>query len=566
MLDPILFELSVLFGLCVAVALVVHRLKMPPIVGFLIAGIVAGPHGTGLIKHQELVEHLAEVGVVVLLFTVGMELAVGHVGRMRRAIVVGGGFQVGITVAIGTIVSLVAGVPFGAAAFLGFLLALSSTAAITKLLSDRGEIGTPAGRHAVGVCVAQDLAVVPMILLIPVLAGESGEVWNAIVGVGVASGWLALTAVVAWFVIPKLFDVVARTRSRELFVLSVITVCLALSVITAELGLSLALGAFLAGVILGSSDFHHQAVSEVEPFRDTLASLFFLSIGMMFDGSTVVEQPLLVGVCLAVVVGGKAGIAYLAMRAMKLPTRTGWRAALSLAQLGEFGFVLVQLADGTQLLGPELERVFLVVAVLSIALTPLLFAVGAAIQRRDGTEGKRGEDRHGFKDHVIVIGFGPVGKALADTLEAAEIPYQASELNAVTVKTEREKGRPIILGDASRAGVLRALGVARARLLVVAINDPSATRRVVSTARRLSPHIHIIARANYLGEVPGLEALEVNEVVPQELETSVEIVVRSLRHLLVADDDVDRWVGEIRSKARSGGVGKAPEAAVTETH
>lgn len=553
-LDPILFELSLLFGLCVAVALVVHRLRMPPIVGFLVAGVVAGPHGIGLIQHHELVEQLAEVGVVVLLFTVGMELAVGNIARMRRAITVGGSVQVGATIAVGTIVAVSAGLSFGTAVFLGFLLSLSSTAAITKILTDRGQINTPAGRHAVGICVAQDLAVVPMILLIPVLGGGSESVWSAMGGVAKASALLALAAAVAWFLVPRLLDLVARTRSRELFVLSVIAICLSLSVVTAELGLSLALGAFLAGVILGSSDFHHQAVSEVEPFRDTLASLFFLSIGMLFDSSVLLEAPLLITVSVLTVIAGKAVIASLAMRVLRLPSRTCWRVGLSVAQIGEFGFVLTQVAADTNLLGDRLERVFMFVAVVSIAATPLLFALGRMIERRGEPEHRRAREAgEGVSDHVVIVGFGPVGRALADALEAAEVPYRVVEMNSETVKNERARGRPIILGDATRPVVMHALGLERARLVVVAINDPAATKRVAALARRMAKHVHIIARATFLGEVADLEALEVDEVVPQELETSVEIVVRSLRHLLVPDDEVDLRVEQVRERARTGG-------------
>ncbi|MCA8942584.1 MAG: cation:proton antiporter, partial [Planctomycetes bacterium] len=435
---------------------------------------------------------------------------------------------------------------------LGFLLSLSSTAAITKLLSDRGRINAPAGRHAVGMCVAQDLAVVPMILLIPVLAGGDGSVWGAAAGVAKASGFLALAAAIAWFLVPRVLDLVARTRSRELFVLSVIAICLALSVVTAELGLSLALGAFLAGVILGSSEFHHQAVSEVEPFRDTLASLFFLSIGMLFDSSVLLEEPVLISVCVVTAICGKAVLAFVATRVLRLPSKLGWQVALSVAQIGEFGFVLTQVAARTELLDERLERVFLFVAVVSIAVTPALFALGNFLEQRSERDARREYDEaHGLIDHVVIVGFGPVGRALADTLEAADVPYRVVEMNSVTVKQERLAGRPIILGDASRPVVMHALGIERAKLVVIAINDPSATGRVASLARRMAPHVHIIARATYLGEVEQLQRLEVDEVVPQELETSIEIVVRSLRHLLVPDDEVEERVDAVRTRARN---------------
>lgn len=551
---PILSELALLFGLSVVVALLVHRIKMPPIAGFLVAGIIAGPHGIGLIQHRELVEQLAEIGVVVLLFTVGMELAVGHIGRMKRAILVGGGLQVTVTICVAMVVAKIGGVAWGSAIFVGFLIALSSTAAISKLLTDRGELNSPAGRHAIGVCIAQDLAVVPMILVLPILAGGDGAdggISGALLGIAKASGWLVLAVVIAWFAVPRMLWIVSRTRSRELFVLTVISICLALSAVTGMLGLSLALGAFLAGVVLGSSDYHHQAMSEVEPFRDTLASLFFLSIGMLFDGSIVLEEPVLVTTCFVLAIAGKAGIAWIAMRALQLPRIVSWRSALMLAQLGEFGFVLTQLPASRSLISDRLERIFLVVAVLSIALTPLLFAIGAAITRRAdrGSSKRQVDSGHELRDHVIIVGFGPVGRMLAGALDDAGVPCRIAEMNAETVRTERAAGRDIVLGDASRPGVLHALGVDLARVLVIAINDPGSTPRVVAQVRRLAPHLHVVARANYLSEVAGLRALEVDEVVPQELETSAEISAHVLRHLLTPDADVAQYLEALRTRA-----------------
>ncbi len=522
---------------------------MPPIVGFLAAGALVGPNSFGLVAHVELVENLAEVGVVVLLFTVGMELSLPKLLRMRSAVFVTGGIQVLATTGLGTVVALASGAPLGQAVFLGFLLTLSSTAAVTKLLSDRGEFASPAGRVGLSVCVAQDLAVVPMILVIPLLGGVDQDPSEAVMGVLRAFGILALIAVAAMVLIPPILGAVARSRSRELFVLTVITLCLAVSVSTAYLGLSLALGAFLAGLVVAGSDYHHQAVSEIEPFRDALSSLFFVSIGMLFDVQVILDHPVMVALALGAVVIGKVFVTFFAVKALRLPTWVALRSGLMIAQVGEFSFVLAQVA-GEGLLPPDLQKIFLVVAVLSIAMTPLLFAGGKWLARRSqATAKERSHDQGGIRDHVIIVGFGPVGQHLASSLKSLGIPYRIVEMNANTVKAYKAKGEPIFLGDATRTVVLQAAGVIRARLLVIAVADPGATSRAAVLARHLVPNLHIIARAVFLSDVPTLQSIKVSEIVPQELETSVEIAARALRKYLIPSDEIGRQVRRIRKEA-----------------
>lgn len=552
MLDPVLLELALLFGLCIAVALVFHRLKMPPMVGFLASGALVGPNAFGLVSHPELVEHLAELGVVVLLFTVGIELSNVQIARLRRPVMVGGSIQILGTVVLGSLLAVFSSVDIGQAIFLGFLLSLSSTAAITKLLGDKGELSAPPGRMAVSICIAQDLAVVPMILVLPLLAGGDGSFVDTMGEVLSALMYLTLTAVGARFMMPPILDLVSRTRSRELFVLAVITLCLSVAIITAHLGLSLALGAFIAGFVLGQSEYQHQAVSEVEPFRDALSSLFFVSIGMLFDYRVIMEAPGMVSVSLLAVIFGKLLFAYLAIRALRMPRWLSLRSGLMLAQVGEFSFVVAQVARNEGLMPPELEKIFYLVAVLSIAATPFLFGWGKKLTRRRGqneresTSSRRSDE---LSEHAIIVGFGPAGQTLARSLRSLEIPYHAIEMNAETVKSRKAAGESISFGDATRPMVLKAAGIARARILVLAINDAEATRRIAAQARRVAPHLYILARATFLGEVPLLDRVGVDEVVPQELETSVELTVRALRRFLVPDDEVGRQVKGIRDLA-----------------
>ncbi len=558
-LQGVLLELALLFALCVAVAVTFHRFRLPPIVGFLVAGVLVGPGGVGLVQHRAMVEHLAEVGVVVLLFAVGLEVPLGQVARMRRTILVGGGVQIVGTVLASAALTLAFGGSWHLGVLLGFLIALSSTAAATKLLVDQGELAAPHGRVVLGLMIAQDLAVVPMILLLPFVVGAVGDGGGASPAAALANlGVLAAVLVAARLLVGPLVRIVARTRNRELFVLFLATWCLSLAVVTATLELSLALGAFLAGVLLADSDHHSQAAAETEPFRDAFASLFFVSIGMLFDPAVVAARPVAVGVGLAVVLVGKAALVMVAASRLGQPGWVQLRAALTAAQVGEFSFVLVQLAKqkNPDLLAGDLERVFLVVAVLSIAVTPLLYAAGkrlAARARDGGGDGKAAAgDHHAHlqrREHAIVVGYGPTGRTVAQGLQAAGVPYVVAEMNADTVKAEKQKGAPIVLADCTRQHALEALGVQSAQLLVLAVNDAAATTRIAQLAKQLAPDLHVLARSTYTAEADGLRRAGATEVVPQELEASVEMLVRTLRRFLVADDEIGRQVRGVRRVA-----------------
>ena len=570
-LDGVLGELALLFALCVGVSVLFHRLRLPTIIGFLFAGVLVGPYTIGIVQRAAMVRELAEVGIVVLLFAVGLEVPLGQIARLKRTIALGGGVQVVGTVLAAAGVCWAIGLPWNTAVFLGFLLSLSSTAATTKILVDHGELSAPHGRIVLGINIAQDLAVVPMILLLPMLGtqgGDSGSVLASLRNLGL----LAVVVVAARLLVRPLLRLVARTRNRELFVLFLAMWCLSLAVVTSKLGLSLALGAFLAGILLADSDYHSQAAAEAEPFRDAFASLFFVSIGMLFDWRTIVESPGTVALALAAVVVGKTLVVMLAARQLGQPGWVRLRAALTMAQVGEFSFVLVQLGKKSELLGDQHERVFLVVAVLSISSTPALYAIGRKLAARTREAGAAagavaahgdggGHGHHGpaLQDHAIVVGYGPTGRTVAAGMQALGIPYVVSEMNANTVQAEKQKGVPIVLSDCTRMSALQALGVERARIVVLAVNDSAATSRIAQLCRQLAPEAHVLARAVYTAEADGLRRAGAHDVVPQELEASVEMLVRVLRRFLVADDQIGRLVQDVRRRGGSGRV--APHAA-----
>lgn len=574
MLEQVLVELTLLFALCVGVAVTFHRLRLPPIVGFLVAGVLVGPNAIGLVKHEDMVRDLAEVGIIVMLFAVGLEVPLRQLRRLRRAIFVGGAVQIVGTVGATAGICWLIGMSWPAAVFLGFLMSLSSTAASSKMLIDHGDLSAPHGRTVLGIAVAQDLAVVPMILLIPIL-GSMNVAEQALGGaaapsseaapnaLGALTNFLTLAAILclARLLVKPLLGLVCATRNRELFVLFLATWCLGLAAVTAHLGMSLALGAFLAGILLADCDHHSQAVAEVEPFRDAFASMFFVSIGMLFNWRTIADAPGTVTAIVCAVVCGKALLIALAAQLLGQPFWVRIRAALTLAQVGEFSFVLVQLGDLSNLLPKSAEALFVVAAVVSIASTPLLYELGRklALRARNSSSVGAAAGVRSVADErrvdAIVIGYGPTGRTVAAGLEAAKIPYVIAEMNAATVRAERARGVPIVLADATRVSVLNNLGLAKAQLVVLAINDAMATRRVAQLVSMHAPNAHVLARVSYNNEVGPMQRSGAHEVVPQELEASVEMLVRVLRRFLVADDEIGRQVRSVRVKA--GGVGRA---------
>lgn len=552
-----LHDLLIVFGLGVAVVLLFHRAKVPPIVGFLITGILCGPYGFGLIAEQEQVEAMAEIGVVLLLFTVGIEFSIQQLARIRTFLLVGGGLQIALTIGVVFAIDRLAGEPTRPALFLAMLVTLSSTAIVLRLLSDRGEIDSPHGQASLGILIFQDLCVVPMVLLTPFLSGQSTNASDA-VGVVVKALLFIVAAVAASrYIVPRVLHYVVGTRRREVFLLAIILLCLGTAWASARVGLSLALGAFIAGLVIADSEYSHQALGEILPLREVFNSLFFVSIGMLFDVRTVLERPGLVLGALAIVVIVKTLVTAGVSLALGQSLRVALLAGFALAQIGEFSFVLSKVGLSSGLLDVAHYQLFLAVAVGSMALTPLLVAAGPRLAARlEGVAPARLAAGRAaplalhtgapLGDHVVVIGYGVNGRNLARVLGRVGIPFVVIELNPRVVRAERERGRPIVYGDATRPEVLEHAGIRAARVVVVAISDAAATRGTVALARRLNPHVHLLVRSRYVHEMDPLFALGTNEVIPEEFETSVEIFSRVLHRYLVPRDEIERQIREIR--------------------
>ncbi|GIW70767.1 MAG: sodium/hydrogen exchanger [Planctomycetota bacterium] len=545
-------DLVVVFGLGVAVVFIFTKLRLPSLIGFLATGAVVGPYGLQLVHDRHSVELLAEIGIVILLFAVGVEFSLGALLRLGRVVLLGGTLQVVLTGGAAALAALALGLALPSAVLVGFIVALSSTAIVMRLLTERGEATTPQGRIALGILIFQDLAVVPMVLAIPLLAGSGGGDWKAI-GLTLleAVGVVVAVLVVARSVVPRVLHFVVATRSRELFLFSMIVICLGTAWLTSELGLSLALGAFLAGLVVSESEYAHHALGTVLPFRDAFSSLFFVSIGMLLDaGYFASHAPAVAGSTLGIV-AGKAVIAAAAAVALGYPARIGALAGLLLAQIGEFSFLLLHLGGRHELLPGGSAQLLLAATVLSMAATPLLVRLGPAISDWVGRQlpaavAAPAEAEAGLDDHVVIVGYGVNGQNVARALEHVQMPYVVIEMNPETVRRLRRAKKPVLYGDATQPLILEHAGIARARVVVVTVPDAASARRIVEVARHLNPAVRLIVRTRLVGEVAELYRLGAHEVVPEEFETAIEIVSRVLRSYLVPYDVIERLVRELR--------------------
>jgi len=430
---PILVDLTIVMALAVAAVYLCSLLKVPSIVGFLITGILAGPHGLGLVDASEQIEVLAEVGVVLLLFIIGMEFSFSTFKQMKKTLLLGGGLQVGLSILLaGGLGYLFLGRGPGPALFDGFLVALSSTAIVLNLLQSRGELDAPHGRAGLGILIFQDIAVIPMLLVAPLLAGGSAA--------GGQSGWLllvkgaaviALVGVAARWLVPWALERAVATRNRELFLIAVVLICFGVAWLTASAGLSLALGAFLAGLIISESPYSHQAVSNVLPLRDLFVSVFFVSIGMLMDVSFLLANIWLVPLAAILVLLIKTLAGGLATLTLGLPLRVAVAAGLGLAQIGEFSFVLAQTGIKHGLLSPESYQIFLNISVLTMLLTPACLTLGSRLAAHLTTMPPKLPDKdHSpqmLSGHAIVVGYGINGRNVARAARLAGIPYVVAE-------------------------------------------------------------------------------------------------------------------------------------------
>jgi CPA2 family monovalent cation:H+ antiporter-2 len=558
MSDPnFLRELVIVLTATIAIVFVFQKLRLPNIVGFLLTGVIIGPHGFQLIQSVDQVETLAEIGVVLLLFTIGLEFSLETILSVQRRVVWAGLLQVVLTTLVVLAVARLLGASVEVGLFYGFLVSLSSTAIVLRIYHDRGEINSLQGRLASGLLLFQDLCVVPMMLLLPVLAGSGQDSIFLIVWVLAKS--LITLVVIVWTarkLLPRLLHQVALLRNREIFVLFVVLVCFGTAWLTSESGLSLALGALVAGLVISESELSHQIVADILPLRDCFSGIFFISIGMLLNLGLLSQDFRITLLELLLMIGIKSMVLFAVFWWLYRSIRLGVVLGLGLAQIGEFSFVLAKAGINFKLLSPADGQIFLAASILSMMATPFLiqwahaWAFGFEGLFKDigfnrSTSGAANETASAT-GHVIVVGYGLNGQNLARVLKEVSIPYRVLEMDPDLVRSAKAGGEPISFGDGTRPELLQQVGIDKARILVVAISDPAATARLVSQARRLRTDLYIIVRTRYVAEIDHLYRLGANQVIPEEFETSVEIFARVLQEYHIPRNVISLQVDLIR--------------------
>ncbi|MBW2185244.1 MAG: cation:proton antiporter [Deltaproteobacteria bacterium] len=550
-----LLELLILLVLALGSALIFTRLRLSPIIGYLVSGMIAGPYGLHLIQNVKDVGAIAEFGVILLLFTIGLEFSVSRLMRLKHLILGGGLAQMALSGAALIGVALALGVQMKAAIPLAMALALSSTAIVLKLLNERGQIDTVHGRMALGILLAQDLAVVFFLIALPLIAGQALSF--SLIAFSKVAALLIGLFIFSRFLLQPLLLSILKSRSQELFRITILALILTTTWLTGEVGLSLELGAFLAGLALAESPYAHQALSDILPFRDTFLAIFFVSIGMLVNLQLVIAQwPLLLAVTLAVIVI-KFLAAALAAMLCRNPLRIALLSGFLLFQAGEFSFVFLKGATDLALISDTTYQITLAVIALTMIATPLVAGQAeqwaAAIAALLGTPPKEihpeiQEKTGNLTGHVLIAGYGLSGRNIGWILKQFNIPHLYIELNATNVQRGKRDGDFIIYGDATSRDLLLEVGIERAKALVLSINDPAAAARTIGVARQLNPNLTILVRTRYVAELEHLHNLGADVVIPDEFEASLQLGNNLMRRFNMNEGRILHAISQLRQQ------------------
>jgi CPA2 family monovalent cation:H+ antiporter-2 len=538
------------------IAYICHRLKILPIVGFLLAGVLIGPHALAVVEDAALIDQIAEIGIVLLLFTIGLEFSLERLWRIKRAIFIGGGLQLALTIAAVTGILALMHIDWRIGFYTGALVALSSTALVLKVLGDRNEVSSPKGQLTLGILIFQDLAIVGLVLVLPMLAGDAGSMLGVAKGLGLAALIVVLVVIVARRVMPPILERVARTCSQEIFLLTIIAICLGTAWLTNLAGVSLSLGAFLAGLVMSESRFSHHAFAEILPLQILFSAVFFISVGMLLDLSFVMRHLLVILAVVACVVILKAAITGLAAKLLRYPAPTVAATAFLLAQIGEFSFVLERVGRAAGLYPAGVEdmggQTFIAATVLLMAVTPLLAKAGRALEERHAASiadaGTQAEpEQVTLENHVIVAGYGSAARYLTRVLRDSGVPFVIVTLSPTGAGEAQRDGLHVIIGDYSKRFLLTTAGIDNAKMLVIPDDTADMARRVVGVARGINPTLHIVVRAQSQSEVDALISDGADEVLVDELEIGVQLFTRVLDAYQVNPAEVEDHVQTVRN-------------------
>jgi len=544
-------DLLLILSVSLPIIYLFKKLKISSIIGFLATGVIIGQSGLNLIWNHAEIDVMAELGIILLMFSIGLELSIKKLLKMKSALLYFGTLQVVITTAVIAYVCFLVKVPLNQSVFWGMLVSLSSTAIVLKIYREKGMLDAPHGRITLGILIFQDIAIIPMLLILPILSG--GDSFNAmhfVQQIGKSLLFIGVIVGFSYFVIPKILLGISRLQTRELFTVTMVVILFGTAYITHMIGISFSIGAFIAGFIIAESDFSHEIEAEITPFRDIFNSLFFVSIGLLLNVSHFIGQISLTLIITVGILFLKAIIIYLIVKLKKFPSRTAIITAMSLFQVGEFSFVLAQTGYMTHIIDAAFYNLFLGVAICTMIVTPLLIEFAPALAKflrlPDITDEPDDTDNFSMSNHVIVAGFGLNGKNLSSVLKDAGIPYCVLELNPDTIKKAKDAGENIMYGDITRKDILLKLRIDSAKVIVYAISDPQSTKASLQLVKRLNPEIFTVVRTRYVAEVDELIKLGADEVIPEEFETSLQMFSRVLQRYHIPMNMIARQVNILR--------------------
>jgi len=554
----VLKDIVIIFALSTFVNFIFTRIKVPALIGYLITGIIAGPHLLGLINSPDNVEVMAEIGVILLMFTIGLEFSLNHLLNIRKIVFLGGFMQLLLTAGVTLFVAKAYQFGWTEAVFVGFLTALSSTAVVLKLLQERSELTTHYGKTIVGILIFQDIILIPLLLITPLLGGESGEVGSELLILMLkAVGIMIFIWVGNRWLMPWLLHIIAMTRSQELFLMSLLLICLAVAMLTNELGMSLAFGAFLAGLMISDSEYSHSAFGNLIPFKDVFTSFFFVSIGMLLDLGFVAEHPWLVIATVIMVILIKAIIAGFTAFTLGHTFFGTVVVGLALAQVGEFSFILARVGLTNEIITPYHYQLFLAVAITSMALSPLLIQVSKPLAGLilklplppflvNGLFPLRQVEIPEISKHIVLIGKDSRAINLAAMVRTMELPFTAIIFDPDRARKEMEKGNLVVFGDATYEPVLRQAYVHTAEMVILSVGDLITAMSVVEHIRTMNKHAHIIVRTRHVTDIEELYRLGANQVIPEEFETAIDFFERILGKYLIPRMEIERAIARTR--------------------
>ncbi|MDO5851668.1 MAG: cation:proton antiporter [Methanobacteriaceae archaeon] len=548
-------DIVLILFMAVLVLLIFNKIKLPPIIAFFISGILLGPYGLHFVNSVSQIEVISELGIIFLLFIIGLEFSVEKFSAIKHFALIGGVLQLIFTTAVSSIIAIFVGIPMNQALFLGFLVCFSSTAIVLRILEEKHQLDSIQGRTILGILIFQDVAAVLILLFTPMLAGSMEvDVFTLLRNVVLL---IIFLIIIGKWIIPKLLTITAQFKNRDLFILVILLICLGTTYITSWVGLSEALGAFLAGLLISNTHYRHQALGLMQPFQDVFMSLFLISVGMMINVNFLINNALMIIFLALMVIIIKIIITFGVTIILKLPMKIMIIVSVLLSQIGEFSFVLAAAGLGVGLLNEYLFQMFLAVTIITMSLTPFLAnLLPKVIDKFNHVELPNFLDNANnievpkeieLRNHVIIVGYGINGKNLAASCEKFDIPYVIVDLNPKIVNQGLKKGKHIFYGDATKENILEELNINDAKLMVIATSSSKGAIRITDISKKLNPNIYIIVRTRYIKFIDAIFEAGADEVIPEEFETSIEIFSRVLDEYDQDEKEIMEHVAELRS-------------------